>query len=107
VEAIKISAPKLAQAYIDNEVNADSLYKGKPLEISGTIKDIGKDITDAPYVVIETNPSDYFTQVQCMFGKADIAELGALKKGSQITIRGNVSGKLGNILVRNSQVVTP
>ena len=105
VQAIAITAPKLAQAYIDNEVNADSLYKGKLLKISGMIKDIGKDILDTPYVTLETNPSDYITEIQCMFGKGDLAQLAQLKKGSQITVEGNGSGKLMNVLVRNCEII--
>jgi hypothetical protein len=104
-EAIKITASKLAQAYIDNEVNGDTLYKGKLLEVSGTIKDIGKDILDYPYVMIESNPSDYFTQVQLLFSKDDLEKLSTLKKGTPITIQGIGNGKLGNVLVRNSSIV--
>lgn len=105
VEAIKITATKLAQTYIDNEVNADTLYKNKDVEISGTIRDIGKDILDTPYVTLETSPSDYFTYIQCMFSKDDVAVLGSLKKGASITVQGKVSNKLGNVLVKDCQIV--
>lgn len=104
-ETIKITSTKLVQAYIDNEVNGDNLYKGKDLEVSGTIKDIGKDILDTPYVIIESNPSDYFTQIQCMFKKDDAGLLASLKKGSSITIQGEGSGKLGNVLLRGCGIV--
>lgn len=105
VEAIKITATKLVQAYIDNEVNADTLYKGKDVEISGSIKDIGKDILDTPYITIESNPSDYFTQVQCMFNKEDVTLLGSLKKGASIVVQGKLSSKLGNVLVRECKII--
>lgn len=105
VQAISTTATKLAQAYIDNEVNADVLYKGKTLNVSGSIKDIGKDILDTPYVTLESNPSDYFTYVQCMFNKGDEAKLATLKKGTQITIQGKEDGKLGNVLIRNCSIL--
>lgn len=105
VQAISITATKLAQAYIDNEVNADVLYKGKILNVSGSIKDIGKDILDTPYVTLESNPSDYFTGVQCMFEKGDEAKLATLNKGTQTTLQGKVSSKLGNVLLRNCNII--
>lgn len=43
---IVISAVDLWNAYDENEVSADQKYKGKQLEVTGSIDDIGKDILD-------------------------------------------------------------
>ena len=96
---IEITAVKLASDYDANEVNADSLYKGKTVEVTGTIKSIAKDITNTPYVLLGGLDSKWI-DVQCMFNKP-ANELTALKKDTQITLVGEVSGKMMNVLVRD------
>lgn len=104
-ESIKVTSSAMVKEYIANEVSADTKYKGKLVEISGTIKDIGKDIVDTPYIIIESNPSDYFTQIQCMFSKSDIETVGSLQKNTAVVAQGEVSGKLGNILIRECKII--
>ena len=50
-----IHATSLVAAYEENEVAADSRYKGRWLEISGRIDNIGTDILGAPYITFEAN----------------------------------------------------
>lgn len=104
-EVIKVASTAMVKEYIANEVSADTKYKGKLVEVSGTIKDIGKDIVDTPYIIIESNPSDYFTQIQCMFSKSDVETVGSLQKNTAVVVQGEVSGKLGNVLVRECKIV--
>lgn len=97
-QAIKVSASKLLSDYEANEVAADETYKGKSVQISGTIKNIGKDILDTPYVTLESdNP---ILSVQCMFDKSDNAKLAKLSQNQKIMLTGRVSGKLGNVLLK-------
>lgn len=107
VAALKVSAETLRQAYKANEVSGDNQYKGKLVEISGTIDSIGKDITDEAYVTFETPESVSFDHVQCMFKKSEEATLGTLTKGQKITLQGTVSGaSLGSVIVRGCTVVS-
>jgi hypothetical protein len=104
--ALKVSAETLRQAYKANEVSGDNQYKGKLVEIAGTIDSIGKDITDEAYVTFETPESVSFDHVQCMFKKSEEATLGTLTKGQKITLQGTVSGaSLGSVIVRGCTVV--
>lgn len=103
-EAIKVTATKLADEYKANEVAADAKYKGNLVEVSGTIGTIGKDITDTPYVTLTIGQYDILS-VQCMFGRNDQTALASLSKGQSITLKGEVSGKLGNVLVRGCSIV--
>lgn len=50
IESVVISPVNLLNAYDENEVKADSTYKGKLLEVTGSVNDIGKDILDNPYI---------------------------------------------------------
>lgn len=103
-EAIKVTASKLADDYKANEVAADAKYKGNLVEVSGIIGTIGKDITDTPYVTLTIGQYDILS-VQCMFGRNDQTALATLAKGQSITLQGEVSGKLGNVLVRGCKIV--
>lgn len=101
--AIKVDAKKLNADYEANEVSADNQYKGEIIEVSGTIKDIGKDILDNPYVSFE-NGNNIFG-VQCMFDKSDATALASLSKAQKITLTGKVSGKLGNVIINDCKIV--
>ena len=102
VEAIKISAASLYATYKENEVAADEKYKGKAMEITGTIDDIKKGLGDIPYVTLATD--DDFGNVQCTFSKNDSAQLAELKKGQKITITGKCSGLMMNVIVKDSKI---
>jgi hypothetical protein len=104
VEVTKITSSALMKAYTDNEVNADNLYKGKHIEITDVVQSIGKDIMDNAYITFAGN-SNTFGDIQCMFPKTAESEIGLLKKGQTITIQGDVSGKLGNIIVENCTIL--
>lgn len=102
---VKVTALQMVSDYKANEVSADAKYKGKTVEISGTVSTIGKDIMDTPYISLKTSEYDIINQVQCMFGKGDEAELANVSKGDSISLKGEVSGKLGNIIIRGCQIV--
>lgn len=103
-EAIKVTSAKLIADYKANEVSADMVYKSKLVKIQGTVNTIGKDITDTPYITF-TNDNQYeITSVQCMFTNEQESELSTIKKNQQITLEGRVSGKLGNVIVRDCKI---
>lgn len=52
-EAIKVTAAELAAAYKKNEVAADEKYKGKKIEITGTVESIDSGAGDEPRVQLE------------------------------------------------------
>jgi tRNA_anti-like len=101
----KVTALGISNEYKQNEVAADAKYKGQIIEVTGTVETIGKDVLDTPYIALATQQYAIIDKVQCMFSKSDEAELATVKKGSKITLRGEVSGKLGNILVRDCAIV--
>lgn len=96
---LKVTANELYKAYDSNEVKADNKYKGKDLEIAGTISDIGKDILDDIYITIETD--DIIFSIQCYFTDEYESKVADLEKGQKITIQGVCDGKLGNVLIKD------
>ena len=97
---IEISAVQLSEEYDENSISADAKYKGKKIKVSGIIKDIGKDILDTPYIVLEGSQNVFFG-VQCMFSREDEAKLASLSKGQRITLICEVSGEMiGDVVLR-------
>lgn len=101
-----VTAPNLFADYEANEVSADEKYKGKTLDVQGRVETIGKDIVDSMYVTLDINKPMSIGNVQCMFDGGHKAELTQLKKGQKVTLRGEVSGKMGNVLMRNCAIVS-
>ena len=92
-----LSANQLYNEYNSNEVAADSKYKGKVFIVTGTIQDIGKDIMDDAYIVI--GGGGFLDGVQCTFTKGEQSSVARLSKGQQVRVKGEVAGKMGNVLV--------
>ena len=85
---IVVSAMELDKEYKANEVAADEKYKGKTLEISGTVESIQKDFMDDPFVVLTTG--EYAFGVNCSLeNKSDAINL---KKGQKVTFIGEGAG---------------
>lgn len=98
--AATLSANQLYQEYDANQVAADSKYKDKVIIVTGSIKNIGKDITDTAYVVI--GGEGFLDGVQCMLPGGQEGVVAQLSKGQFVTAKGRVSGQaIGNVLLRN------
>jgi hypothetical protein len=91
-----LTADELFSEYKADEVAADNKYKGKVVLVSGPIRQNGKFMRTA-YIVIGGH--GFLDGVQCMFGES--AGVASLSIGSQVTVKGEVGGKKGNVLLRN------
>jgi hypothetical protein len=90
---IEISAAQLYQEYKANEVQADTKYKGRWLYVSGMVGQIGKDITDDPFLRILVGRYE-FESVYASFPKSATSELARLSKGDQISVMCRGKGML-------------
>jgi len=102
VPAYDVTANALAAEYEANEVAADTKYKGKVVYVYGVIRDIGKDVLGAPYIVI--GGEGFLDGVQCTFSESQTSAIAKLWKGQQVRVQGEVSGKMGNVLVRKCSI---
>ena len=84
--SIKVSAEDLYQEYKDNSVAAGQKYKGKQVEVTGSIDDFGTDIMGRPYI------SFGFLETQAVFNKSYASQLAELKKGQEIIVQCKASG---------------
>lgn len=102
---ITISAGELHAAYENNEVAADERFKGKIIQVSGIVDDIGKDIMDTIYVTLSAGGEYSFSSVQCFFADSHTSDAASLSKGDYVTIKGKCDGLMMNVLIRGSSLV--
>ena len=104
---ITVSAVDIAKEYKDNEVAAETKYKGKKVEISGTINNIGKDVLDDVYIVL-SNGDEYsiINNVQCYFkDKEQISKVAELQKGQEVILIGTVNSSIaGTVMVKDCYI---
>ena len=86
-----------------NEIAADEKYKNKTVEVSGTVQDIGKDLLDSMYITLQTN--DLITSVQCMLEDSESGKAANLNKGNAVSVKGEVNGKMMNVLINDCVII--
>jgi hypothetical protein len=97
-EAIKVDGATLAKDYASDVKAADKKYKGKVLEVNGTLKSEGG--IQSGVVVVDTGSK---ISIVCNFdkdGRVDLDRVRAkLRKGTKLVIRGTCKGSLSSFSV--------
>ena len=94
---LTVNSKNLYNDYNNNEIAADDKYKGKIIQVKGTIRDIGNDIMDEAYVTLVGD--EFFGDVQCFF--SDKSYLVDVKKGQNINVVGYCDGLFINVIMKN------
>lgn len=98
--ALPVTATELYSAYEGNEVAADKQYKGKLLEVSGTVDAIDSSIGDKAVVRLQTPNS--FMSVQAQGDDAFTDAAATLSKGQQVTMICKGDGEvIGSPMLKN------
>ena len=89
---ISVSARNLYNAYTQNAVNADALYKNKRVAVTGVITKIGQDmVTKKPCISLDSGSDLNLYPVQCFFQESS-CDLASLRDGDSVTIVGECTG---------------
>jgi hypothetical protein len=80
-----IGAVRLWREYEENEVAADTRYKGERLRVTGTILSIERDYEGKP--VINLFAGNALFPTVATLNKADIPAAARLKKGDEVVVR--------------------
>ena len=97
---ITISAEDLYKAYESNEAEADKLYQGKMLIVTGTVGDASTpDVIGNPYVGLTDARKSPI--VQCLGFAVDQKDaVSKLKTGQTVTVKGKGMGRMmGKLIV--------
>ena len=98
----EINAVDLFEAFNTNEVAADELYNGKKLLVVGVVNNIGKDVTNTPYLSLEIG---YLKSINCYFSEKNKKELSKLNKGDRVQIIGKCSGlSLTSVIIKKCEL---
>ncbi|MBX4259714.1 OB-fold putative lipoprotein (plasmid) [Clostridium estertheticum] len=98
VDVINVTAFNLSNNYESNEVRADTLYKDKTINLTGTIKDISNVLGDTTLTIGSYSNLD----ITCYFkDKVDIDKISNLHKGNVVTIQGVCDGKIIDVIVND------
>ncbi|WP_158256146.1 hypothetical protein [Corynebacterium sp. 13CS0277] len=84
--AIPVTAVDLVSAYEANEIAADKEYKGKKLELTGTLKSVTE--TLGTYTVTLEGPEMSIADVWCKLQKSQVDAAAELVTGNVITVHG-------------------
>jgi len=103
--AVTVSASTIVDDYKNNEVAADEKYKGKVVEVSGTIESIAKDVMDTMYVTLAGGGEFEMRSVQCYFADSEKDKLASLSKGSRLTVKGRCEGLMMNVQLKGCTIV--
>jgi hypothetical protein len=106
VQGKDLFACELSAAMIPRLVRAvqaiDLKYKGKHVTITGTVKDVGKDIVGTIYISLDANVWPF--TVQCLFNDSAASSVAVISKGRTVRIVGRVDGKFGNVMVKDCSI---
>jgi hypothetical protein len=93
---IKVGAEELIKTYLENEVRADQLYKGKWLDVTGTILRVAGDDKRGLCVLMK-GVSGTHTVVSCIFATEWRDALALIKADSSYRIRGRYLGMTARV----------
>lgn len=96
-----ISSSLLLKQFTDNETTASAKYINKIIQVSGKISSVEKTANNSVNVSLESG-SD-LSSVICTFPA--VTDPGKFNKGDEITLRGECSGYLMDVLLNNCAVI--
>ena len=91
---LNISATELINAYKENEVKADKIYKGKIVEVNGIVDAIDSGIDDKAVIRLSDGDEFSFYNVHCYIDDENQDKACELKKGENVTIIGKEDGEI-------------
>ncbi len=97
----KLTAIELFYKFEDNEEQANKLYLGKVIEVTGTISEIQKNQNNETLVVFKESGEVF--GVTCTF--RNLSDKKVLKVGTTITAKGVCQGFLTDVIVNNCTIV--
>ena len=91
---LSITAAKLAADYDLNDVDADAKFKGKELEIVGSVISFGTNKSEVSYVILQGSGVSFTpgTAVECVLTESGVDALSRVSIMATATIKGTVQG---------------
>ena len=94
-----LTAIELLNEYLTNEEAANTKFLGKVIMVSGTIREINLEDSIYTTIILETN--DIFFGVNCVLIDKYATKQKEILIGSEVTIKGECSGILIDVVLNN------
>jgi hypothetical protein len=108
---VVVAAADLLKEFQADPAAADEKYEGKYLELTGVVERRGRGRDDdTPFVVLHAGDEDAKVKVECFFDLvfgAEEARVRRLAKGETVTVRGEYSGRVSNVQLKQCVLVKP
>ena len=102
---LSISATELINAYNENEVKADKMYKGKIVEVNGIVDGIDSDMDDKAVVRLSDGDEFSIYTVSCYIDDENQDKACELKKGENVIIIGKADGEvIGEPVIKDCKI---
>jgi hypothetical protein len=103
---ITVTADVLIKAYSDNQLRADNTYKGKTLQITGTVSKIDKDWGDEYFLELTTSSGYSWCTIRAFVKASELNKIANLNKGDSVTIIGKCSeGDSNYVDIKDAYIV--
>ena len=102
---LSMSASELINAYKENEVKADKMYKGKIVEVNGIVDGIDSDMDDKAVVRLSDGDEFSIYTVSCYIDDENQDNACELKKGENVIIVGKADGEIiGEPVIKDCKI---
>jgi hypothetical protein len=99
---ITITAVQLWVDFDSDQDAANAKYRGKVINVTGIVNEIGIDRVDTPYVLLTS--ADGLFGVQCLFSSKDELRSAQLSQGQTLTIQGICHGYDLDVVLKNCSI---
>ncbi len=99
---VKISSGNLTSSFILNEKSANSIYRGKVIEVEGIVREVTF-LNNRNTVLLQGDTK--YSSVICDMQSNQIEEIKKLKQGQKIKIKGVCKGFLKDAILLNCMLI--
>lgn len=101
--AFRMSVSELVTAFANDEVDANTRYAGKILEVRGTLKEM---ILNDSTLILLMGDSSEMTGVSCYLQRDQKDKYTMLKRGEQVKVKGVCNGMLLDVVLDKAILLT-
>jgi hypothetical protein len=103
--SFEVDAETIIKEYNNNAEKADQRYKNKIVQISGIVKNKGKDTSNNQYIGIGTEKLIDARKIRCISSFDNDKTFKSIEIGSRITVKGKAAGFLLNIQIEDCAII--
>ena len=95
----------LLRDYRENEMRADQKYKNQWVQTRGWVGQVKKGIMGQNYLTVGSGEILEIPMLQCYLTKESEGRAAGLSRGSEVTVRGKVTGLMFHVQMKECQIV--